>query len=1143
METTRKRVVSRTVGAFVAAVVSCSAGVMALPAYADGTDTATPVQVATVADLNSAISGLTAAGTVQLTGDLTCADDGTFCITVAKGKTVTIDLNGHSITKASATPTDPNGYVIDNGGALTITNSADAKSTISQENGASSAIRNLGTLTLDSDNVTYASNDITIKNDENGKDKLIGTDGTEKGTLVVNGGTFTRVNEKGAATTQDIQNWSEATVNGGTFNNQLVTWASDYSTVSKAGTLTVTNGTFKGIVSFYCYSACTTDESTPKATISGGTFQELTDSAANNKYAFSTVAGGKHADVSISDGTFAVAPNAAFIVSGKTYAKNDDGTYSVVADVAPEITTTALAAATVGASYTATLEATGTPTPTLSVAGLPDGLAFDASANTISGTPTAGGASTVTVTATNAAGTVSKDLTLTVNQAAAISTTALDSAVVGTEYTAQIAVTGTPAPTVTVTGLPAGLAFDNKTNTISGTPTTAGTSTVTVEATNGIGETATATLTLTVNATAAITTTALDAATINTPYTAAITATGAPAPTVTVTGLPAGLAFDNKTNTISGTPTESGSFDVAVKASNGIGEDATATLKLVVNEAPTVSVAKDATTLVNTTFSTAVTTTGFPAPTVTVDGLPEGLAYDAESGAITGTPTKSGVFDVTVKASNGIGEDATATLKLTVNEAPALTVAATDSATINTAYSTAVTATGFPAPTVTVAGLPDGLAYDAESGAITGTPTKSGVFDVTVKATNGIGDDATATLKLTVGDPATISTTGLADATVGTEYTATIETAGFPAPTVTVDGLPDGLAFDAATGAISGTPAKSGVFDVTVKATNGFGEDATATLKLTVFGAPYVTTTALADATKGTEYTAQIAVMGAPAPSVAVYGLPAGLAYDAETGAVSGTPLAVGTYNVVVLVSNKYGNAAATLPLTVTGGTAPVIATDSLPDATSNVAYSAPIKVTGDPDATLAVYGLPAGLAYDAESGAIAGTTVAAGTYDVVIVATNGVEPNAVRNLKLTVSVGTVSVYRVYNPNTGEHVYTTNAAEKDALVALGWADEGAVWSADTYSATAVYRVYNPNTGEHFYTEDSAEKDALVTLGWADEGVAWYASAEKTESPIYRVYNPNTGEHVFTADSNEKDSLVKVGWNDEGIAFYGVDTTK
>ncbi|MDO5688003.1 MAG: putative Ig domain-containing protein [Pseudoscardovia radai] len=974
MKPHRKIVLSRTVGAFVAAVVSCSAGIMALPAYAESTDTATPVQVATVADLNSAISGLTQAGTVQLTGDLTCVDDGTFCITVAKGKTVTIDLNGHSITKASATPTKPNGYVIDNGGALTITNSADAKSTISQENGRSSAIRNLGTLTLDSDNVTYASNDITIKNDENGEDKQIGTDGTEKGTLVVNGGTFTRVNEKGAAATQDIQNWSEATVNGGTFNNQLATWASDGNKVSKAGTLTVTNGTFK-VVNFNCSGACTADESTPKATISGGTFQELTDSAANDQNAFSTVAGGKHADVSISDGTFAVAPNAAFIVSGKTYAKNDDGTYSVVADVAPEITTTALAAATVGASYTATLEATGTPAPTLSVAGLPAGLAFDNKTNTISGTPTTAGASTVTVTATNAAGTVSKDLTLTVNQAAAISTTALDSAVVGTEYTAQIAVTGAPAPTVTVAG------------------------------------------------------------------------------------------------------------------------------------------------------------------------LPDGLAYDAESGAITGTPKKSGVFDVTVKATNGFGEDATATLKLTVNEAPSVTVAKDATTLVNTKFSTPVTTTGFPAPTVTVAGLPDGLAYDAESGAITGTPTKSGVFDVTVKATNGIGDDATATLKLTVGDPATISTTGLADATVGTEYTATIETAGFPTPTVTVTGLPDGLAFDAAAGAISGTPKKSGVFDVTVKATNGFGEDATATLKLTVSGAPYVTTTALADATKGTEYTAQIAVMGAPAPTVAVYGLPAGIAYDAKTGAVSGTPLAVGTYNVVVLVSNQYGNATATLPLTVNGGTAPVIATDSLPDATSNVAYSAPIKVTGDPDATLAVYGLPAGLAYDAKTGAITGTTVADGTYDVVIVATNGVEPNAVRDLKLTVSVGTVSVYRVYNPNTSEHVYTTNAAEKDALVALGWADEGAVWNADTYSATAVYRVYNPNTGEHFYTEDSAEKDALVALGWNDEGVAWYASAEKTESPIYRVYNPNTGEHVFTADGNEKDSLVALGWNDEGIAFYGVDTTK
>ncbi len=41
----------------------------------------------------------------------------------------------------------------------------------------------------------------------------------------------------------------------------------------------------------------------------------------------------------------------------------------------------------------------------------------------------------------------------------------------------------------------------------------------------------------------------------------------------------------------------------------------------------------------------------------------------------------------------------------------------------------------------------------------------------------------------------------------------------------------------------------------------------------------------------------------------------------------------------------------------------------------------------------------------------------------------------------------------------------------------------------------VKRVYNPDSGEHFYTENNAEKDHLVSAGWQDEGIAWYASVD------------------------------------------------
>ena len=48
--------------------------------------------------------------------------------------------------------------------------------------------------------------------------------------------------------------------------------------------------------------------------------------------------------------------------------------------------------------------------------------------------------------------------------------------------------------------------------------------------------------------------------------------------------------------------------------------------------------------------------------------------------------------------------------------------------------------------------------------------------------------------------------------------------------------------------------------------------------------------------------------------------------------------------------------------------------------------------------------------------------------------------------------------------------------------------------------TAMYRLYNPNSGEHFYTKNSAEKDFDVNAGWHYEGIGWYAVSQKTEEP-------------------------------------------
>ena len=115
----------------------------------------------------------------------------------------------------------------------------------------------------------------------------------------------------------------------------------------------------------------------------------------------------------------------------------------------------------------------------------------------ISGTPTTAGTSTVTLSATNSGGTGNATLTLTINLAAPVITSATTaSGTVGSAFSYQITATNTPT-SYGATGLPAGLSVNSATGLISGTPTTAGTSTVTLSATNS-GGTGNATLTLTI---------------------------------------------------------------------------------------------------------------------------------------------------------------------------------------------------------------------------------------------------------------------------------------------------------------------------------------------------------------------------------------------------------------------------------------------------------------------------------------------------------------------------------------------------------------------------------------------------------------------------------------------------------------------
>ncbi|MCR5047831.1 MAG: hypothetical protein K6A37_02580 [Saccharofermentans sp.] len=133
-----------------------------------------------------------------------------------------------------------------------------------------------------------------------------------------------------------------------------------------------------------------------------------------------------------------------------------------------------------------------------------------------------------------------------------------------------------------------------------------------------------------------------------------------------------------------------------------------------------------------------------------------------------------------------------------------------------------------------------------------------------------------------------------------------------------------------------------------------------------------------------------------------------------------------------------------------------------------------------------------------------------------------------------------VDMYRLYNPNSGEHFYTADAGERDFLINAGWDYEGIGWRAPVSSDRPVYRLYNPNAGEHHYTLSSGERDYLVSLGWNDEGIGWY-SDESRRVPLYRQYNPNefANNHNYTTSLGESDYLVSIGWQFEGVGWYGI----
>lgn len=626
------------------------------------------------------------------------------------------------------------------------------------------------------------------------------------------------------------------------------------------------------------------------------------------------------------DGSFAPDSAADARLDGvRTDATGDVPTRPADANLpALDLLTTALPNATAGARYSFTLSATGGSAPlTWAIASgrLPTGITLDGATGTISGTSAAVGTAELVLSVTDTstpAQSQSRSFTLTVGAATALSvvTVSLPSAVVGQSYGQPVNAAGGVSPYrwgISSGALPAGLTLNADTGVIAGTPISAGTANFVLQA-NDVStpaQTASRTLSIVVVSPLSVATTSLPAGVVGRVYSGTLAATGGAPPyqwSVSSGTLPTGITLD-ASGTLTGTPGKAGDITVSFAVKDSTSTAQTAGVSLTVSVAAQLVITPVA--LPNgkeaTPYSAALSATGGRAPlTWTIDSgnLPQGIAMDATSGLIHGTPLSgsAGVYSlvVAVADTSSPAQRVTASLSLRILATVSITTLTLPGATAGAAYRTTLVATGGLGPYRWALGggtLPGGISI-SQTGDVQGTPTTAGSFIFTASASDSATPAGSAQRQFTlvVAAALALQPATLPSGLTGQSYAATLTATGGTRPyqwQLRSGALPAGLTLNASTGQITGTPTRAETASFTIRVTDANNSQAdSAPVSITIAAGLTIVTTTLPVAVRGANYSATLKASGGTAPytwTITAGTLPRNLTLQSNTGIISGT--------------------------------------------------------------------------------------------------------------------------------------------------------------------------------------------------------------------------------------------------------------